>query len=207
MVYGRVYAIRSHQTTDIYIGSTKQILSKRMSDHRKEQKLYLKTNKKYMTSFDIIKYKDAYIEILFEGEFESINALRAKEGEYIREMECINKRIEGRTQQEYYEDNKPHILEEAKEYYRENKPHILERVNKYYEIHKEEKHEYNHKYYENNKKELTEYQSKYREIHKEQIKEKSCKKNTCECGGHFTHTHKSTHEKTKKHQLFLQNKV
>jgi len=109
MVYGRVYSIRSHQTTDIYIGSTTQILCKRLADHRREHKRFLEKNIKYVASFQILEHGDAYIELLFEGEFESVDALRKKEGEYQREMECVNKYIAGRTFQEYKQDNKIQI--------------------------------------------------------------------------------------------------
>ena len=61
MVYGRVYTIRSHQTDDIYIGSTTQTLSQRMTDHRKNYKQYLDKKRNYITSYEIVQYEDAYI--------------------------------------------------------------------------------------------------------------------------------------------------
>jgi biotin-(acetyl-CoA carboxylase) ligase len=54
--------------------------------------------------------------------------LRKKEGEYIREFDCIKRRIAGRTREEYYD---------------ENRVKILENKNDYYESHKEENQEYN----------------------------------------------------------------
>ena len=126
MVYGRVYSIRSHQTTDIYIGSTTQTLSQRMTDHRKNYKQYLDKKKNYITSYEIIQYEDAYIELLFEGEFESKNALERKEGNYIREMNCVNKIIAGRTPKEWREDNKDHVAEHMTQYREENKTQIAE---------------------------------------------------------------------------------
>ena len=78
MVYGRIYSIRSHQTTDIYIGSTTQILCKRLADHRREHKRFLEKNIKYVSSFKILEHGDAYIELLFEGELESRNSLEKK---------------------------------------------------------------------------------------------------------------------------------
>ena len=38
MVFGRVYAIRSHQSTELYIGSTTQALSMQMARHRRDYK-------------------------------------------------------------------------------------------------------------------------------------------------------------------------
>ena len=77
MVFGQVYAIRSHQTKDLYIGSTTQALSMRMAHHRRIHKYY--SNKTYhnVSSFEILQY-DAYIELLIEGEFESKKALQKK---------------------------------------------------------------------------------------------------------------------------------
>ena len=106
MVYGRVYTIRSHQTSDIYIGSTTQTLSMRMCKHRHDYKKYLNKTCHYITSFEIIKYDDAYIELLFEGDVESKDTLRKKEGEYIRNMECVNRCIAGRTDKEYTDEHK-----------------------------------------------------------------------------------------------------
>jgi hypothetical protein len=116
MVFGRIYTLRSHQTTDIYIGSTTQTLSQRMTDHRKNYKSYLNGTFAYITSYEILQYEDAYIELLFEGEFESKYALKQKEGKYQREMDCVNKHIAGRTKQEYEEEHKEQKKESGKRY-------------------------------------------------------------------------------------------
>jgi hypothetical protein len=178
MVHGRVYSIRSHQTTDMYIGSTTQPLCKRMADHRRVYKSFLSKKGNYVTSYEIVKYADAYIELLFEGEFESLDNLRKKEGEYIREMECVNRCIAGRTRQEW-----------QKEYYEINKPHILVQMKEYRVNHKPETLEYNSNYYEKNK---------------EIILEKMKMKFTCECGSTICIRVKSKHERTKKHLAFLE---
>ena len=138
MVFGRIYSIRSHQTTELYIGSTTQALSMRLSGHRRHYKKYLNTTFHYVTSFKILQYNDAYIELLFEREFESKDALQQKEGEYIRDMECVNKQIAGRTKKEYYEDNKDVLAENKKEYIKQNKALVSERKHTYYESNKKE---------------------------------------------------------------------
>ncbi len=177
MIFGRVYSIRSHQTNDIYIGSTTQLLSKRMVNHRDNYKQYLRTKKMYVSSFEILKYNDAFIELIFEGEFESKDALRKYEGQSIREHECVNKRIAGRTRQEYDIDNKDHLLEVSKNYKEKNKERILQVQKKYGDTHKEQKAEYR----------------------KQKI--------TCECGSIICIGDKSTHFKTKKHQAFLHDSL
>jgi hypothetical protein len=184
MVYGRVYSIRSHQTTDIYIGSTTQILCKRMVDHRYGYKYYLNKKSKYVSSYEILKHEDAYIELIYEGEFESKNALTKKEGEYIRDMDCVNKRIEGRTQKEWHEEHKEQATEYQTQYYKEHKPHLIQQSKNYNEEHKEQRIEYNKQYYED---------------HKENAKIKY----TCKCGLVCRVNTKSKHERSKKHKRLM----
>jgi hypothetical protein len=118
---GRVYCIRSHQTPNIYIGSTEQILCMRMAGHRQNYKRFL-NNKctANVTSYEILKYGDAYIELIEEVECETKSQLRAREGHYIRTMDCVNKIIAGRTKEEtnkeYYKKNKEHNCQKYAEY-------------------------------------------------------------------------------------------
>jgi hypothetical protein len=44
----------------------------------------------------------------------------------------------------------------------------------------------------------------YREKNKEEIAKKANQKFECECGGRYVFNHKSTHQKSKKHQEYLQ---
>jgi hypothetical protein len=189
MVYGRVYSLRSHQTSDIYIGSTTESLSRRIAQHRSDYKRF-STEKKgnYVSSYEIIKYEDAYIELIFEGEFESKNALHRKEGECIREMNCVNKRIEGRTKQEYAKDNKEYISQYKKQWREE---HIEERT------------EYLQKYRAEHKVE----EKQYREEHKDELAKKRKERNKikyeCSCGSICSISGKAEHERSQKHQTFL----
>lgn len=188
MVYGRVYSIRSHQTSEIYIGSTTQILCKRMSDHRNDYVQYLNKNRNFVSSFEIMQYNDAYIELLFQGEFESGDFLRKKEGEYIREMDCVNKNIAGRTKQEYRVENREYCLELQKNWYDKNK----------------ERHAKTCKNWRDTNKEYiaTHNKNKYNE-NKDKIRNKAKQKFTCECGSICGLGDKSKHIKTQKHQAFI----
>lgn len=58
-------------------------------------------------------------------------------------------------------------------------------------------------YYQENQEKLKEYLKKRYETNKDIILEKMKEKYTCECGGKYTHQHKSYHLKTKKHQNYL----
>jgi hypothetical protein len=198
---GYIYSIRSHQTKDIYIGSTEQQLSSRMSGHRAAYKMWINGYKKYCKSFEITKYGDSYIELIIEVEVQSKQDMRRIEGEHQRATECVNTRIAGRTKKEYCENNK----EQRKEYYRANAEHIIEQRKEYYEINKEKIIEYHKKYNEVNKEQLCEQQKKYYESNKEHIIEKHKEKMTCECGSVICKGVKSRHLKTKRHINYLNN--
>jgi hypothetical protein len=119
---GYIYIIRSHQTTDVYYGSTKQRLSQRMTEHRSQYKRYINGEVSYFRSVNhILKYNDAYIELIEEIEYKNKQELIAREGFFIRNNSCINKEIAGRTQKEWCNDNKEHISIYCKEKYKKKK--------------------------------------------------------------------------------------
>jgi hypothetical protein len=115
---GQIYTIRSHQTDLIYVGSTISPLHKRFHGH--------KTSNKTCSSKKIIKIGDAYIELLELFPCNSKKELNKQEGKWIRQMDCVNKQIAGRTQQEYNADNKQKIEEQRAKYYADNKQKIAE---------------------------------------------------------------------------------
>jgi hypothetical protein len=52
--------------------------------------------------------------------------LRQKEGEYIKNNECVNKHVAGRTQVEYVSDNRDRINERKRNWVNKNKERINE---------------------------------------------------------------------------------
>ena len=129
---GKIYAIKCNETDDVYIGSTVLSLNGRLSRHKCAMENYTKGKHRHMSSFDIIKYDSAYIELLEAYPCNSKEELERKEGEYIRGMECVNKNIAGRTSREKYEEKKEEILQKAKEYYQVNKEEILQQSKEKY---------------------------------------------------------------------------
>ena len=111
---GKVYAIRSHSTDKVYIGSTIETLSSRMSKHRYDFK-----HNHGVTSSEILKFNDCYIELICDYPCERKEQLDRKEGEYIRQYKdkCVNRSIAGRTNKEWVEVNKEQILNQKKQYY------------------------------------------------------------------------------------------
>jgi hypothetical protein len=170
---GKIYTIRSYQTDNVYVGSTTQTLADRMKGHRKDFKCYKKGTGNFVSSFEILKYDDAYIELVILNPCNSKTELDAVEGQYIRKMECVNKNIAGRSRKEYRMDNSDRLNEISKQYYLENKESIKERKSQYYI---------------DNRDKINEYKNQ---------------KHTCICGGKYTTGHKSQHLKTKKHQLYI----
>ena len=108
---GYVYALRSYQTDDVYIGSTFGTLRHRLYYHKHDLKQHNGGKYKYVSSYEIVKYEDAFIEMI--EKYENVNKmeLHRHEGVTIRNTEnCVNKRIAGGK-------NKDEIKQRARELY------------------------------------------------------------------------------------------
>ena len=128
---GKIYCIRSYQTDCIYIGSTTQSLSQRLSKHRQNYKVYNESKKTgFMSSFKLLKYDDCYIELIENCPCESREELERQEGKIIRNTEekCINKIVPGRTRNEWRNDNIERERQKVREYITRNKKIINEKA-------------------------------------------------------------------------------
>ena len=168
---GKIYTIRSYQTDKYYIGSTTQPLSKRLSGHK------TKFNQGNMDtkSVEIVKYEDAYIELLEDYPCSNKRQLNKREGQLIRQYknECVNKNIAGRTIKEYEVDNKEKIAEDKRKYNELNKLKIAEQKKLNYENNKDSYLEYQKEYRVENKDKIAQKKKEYYELNKEAIKEKA----------------------------------
>jgi hypothetical protein len=204
---GKIYAIKCAETDDVYIGSTIQPLQKRLVRHRGDYNLFTKDNEKYnyISSFEIVKYESAYIELLEEYPCNSSEELKKKEGVYIRTMECVNKIIAGRTHAEYRIENKEKRNRTSKEWNASNKERHAQLNKIWKENNKERWDEYNKQYKEENKETINKKAlARYYE-RKEEIKEKRKESYTCVCGSVSRKCMKSRHEKSIKHQTYINN--
>lgn len=116
----KIYKIVDANEEMVYVGSTVKTLSQRMSHHRSSFK-----SGPFTTSHNIFnKYGVENCKILLIENYpcSSKDELNKREGEYIKQLDCVNKMIPGRTSKEYYLDNKERI----KEYQDINKEHIKE---------------------------------------------------------------------------------
>lgn len=191
---GKIYSIRSHQTEKYYIGSTCQTLTKRLSKHKANYNDWKKNGKGYITSFEILKFDDAYIELLVQHPCENKDQLRKKEGESIREHKnnCVNLVIPKRTPQEYNVDNKEQKSEYWKSYYDKNKNELLKKHKEHYNENKEQIQKYTKQYRDNHQEQIQDYMKVYR-----------AKVTECACGITYGHAHKARHERTQTHKAYL----
>ena len=138
---GKIYAIRCLTSGKQYIGSTtNKTLARRLAQHKSAHTRFTKGLKQSkMTSFEIIEENNYRIELIEHYPCESKDELFSREGYFIRELECVNKVVAGRTAKEW-----------TTQYRQANKEKITERVEKY-----------NQKYYSNNKEKEKERHAKY----------------------------------------------
>jgi hypothetical protein len=176
---GVIYSIRSHQTTNVYIGSTTQTLAQRLSKHMSGYKAYLVNGKRYTSSYEIIKYGDSYIELIEECKCPNKMELCKREGYYIRTERCVNKNIMGRTMKQYRTDNADTI----KQYRTDNADTIKQ-------------------YRADNADTIKEQRKQYRADNADTIKEQRNKKYNCQCGSSYTKQNRSRHLKSLKHQEY-----
>ena len=128
----KIYKLWSPSKNIVYIGSTIEPLSTRLAKHVCSYKAYNNDNtKKYYTSFLVLDCEDYKIELLEEYACNNKQQLEKKEGEYIKDNECVNNRIAGRTKKEYYIDNIDKMKEHRKQYNIDNADKIKEQTKQY----------------------------------------------------------------------------
>ncbi len=118
---GKIYTIRNKNEKNwIYVGSTIETLSSRMSKHR------YNSEKKPHTKFysKIQDWNDWFIELYELFPCKTLEELHKREGEIIREIGTLNMLINGRTQKEYRMDTKEKKSLYDKEYRENNSDRI-----------------------------------------------------------------------------------
>ncbi len=126
---GKIYAIICNKTGLKYYGSTTLSLSMRLSIH----KYMMSKTKKNLSSFEVLKNNDYKIELVEEFPCETKDELFEREKHYIKNNDCVNKRIPFRKVKEYYNDNKNEISQQKKEYYLKNRDKIKKQsLERYY---------------------------------------------------------------------------
>ena len=194
---GRIYCIRNYVDNDLYVGCSTQPLSKRMEKHRSNMKNDRDKNTRLYTKMNELGVENFYIELVEEYPCKNIEQLRAREGEWIRKIGTLNKRIEDRTLQEWKEDNAEKMREYHKQYREEHGETLREHHRQYWNEKKDGINERRHENYSNNKEIFKEQREKHRERRREKVE--------CECGSSVCRSDLSTHRRSKKHQEFINN--
>ena len=172
----------------VYYGSTVNRLSKRLNQHKcKSHKC--KSHMLFESSNDV------RIELVEKFPCNDKNELNAREGYYIKNFDCVNRCVAGRTRKEF-----------AKKYREKNREERKEYRKKYYEQNKEKINEKQREYNEQNKEKINEKKREYYEQNKEKIKEKHREKIKCECGAEISYKSLLRHRKSKKHLDFTKLK-
>ena len=146
------YKIISANTDQCYVGSTKKPLDERLQRHEYDYKYDQEDKYCYITSYDILEFKDYSIELIETKdckdrvERDTIECMHI-----INTANTVNKVMPGRTNAQYYRQ--------------------------------------------------------YHQDHKEQINQYKNQKHNCNCGGKYTTSNKSFHERTNKHQTFINRPV
>ena len=228
---GKIYILVDNAYTKQYIGSTCESLSRRRSRHISSYKFYQSTPYKengFITSFYLFNefgIENVKIELLEFFPCNNKEELRKREGFHIRQNDCVNKCIAGRTvkerQQVWQEQNKEQIKEKKHNYYLENKEYFQKQGKVYRENHKEHIKQRDHSYYHNNKEKILKRVKEYSEANKEQIvkyhssyyqnnkekwdklKQQQKQHITCECGCILQKKALSKHFKSKQHQNYV----
>ena len=124
---GRIYKILNYVDDECYVGSTCQSLSKRMAYHRNDANKPMKQHRLLYTKMMEYGIENFYIELIETYPCENMEELRKREGHYIREFGTLNKRIAGRTHQEYNSEYRQTNREKVKEYHEANRERCSER--------------------------------------------------------------------------------
>ena len=170
---GKIYCIRDRADGDkiVYVGSTTQSLSNRMSGHRSDVG---KTGMKLHKRMGEVGTENFHIELIVDFPCDRKDQLLAEEGRHIRlhQPEC-NKVIAGRTQKEYnktYVEANREAVDARKKAYRDaNRTTLNAKQKMYDEANKEAVAAAKKKCYEARKEEILASSKVYREANKEAI--------------------------------------
>lgn len=133
----KIYCIKSKSCDTIYIGSTTQPLTSRLSEHKYNYREWFNGKRTWCSSYLILSFEDASIELLENYPCKTIHELHRKEGQLIQTAEnCINSQIAGRTSQEYdsqwRKNNRAKCVAYSTKYREKNKEKVAEYMKTYH---------------------------------------------------------------------------
>ena len=109
---GKIYKIVCRKTNLVYIGSTtNKYLCSRFATHKNT---FNNKHLRQYTSKEIFENNDCYIELIELVPCNSKDELTKRERFFIDTNDCLNKCLPGRTEIEYYQNNKEQIKQNQK---------------------------------------------------------------------------------------------
>jgi hypothetical protein len=178
----KIYKIVSYENDDVYVGSTTEpTLARRLSGHVRDYRRYLNGKCGYVTSFKGIESDNYDIQLIEAYPCNNKMELHAREGYWIKSMDCVNKYVAGRTHKE--------SVKAYQKVYQKAKKEVIKKQKK--------------AYYEENKEIILKHRKAYYKDNKETISAKRKKKEQCICGSKYTIRSKAQHTKSKKHLSYI----
>ena len=182
---GIIYKLTDN-TDRVYYGSTTQVITRRLNQHKISNVCTSKIMDKDSMQIECLE------QYYFDTDMDYKELLKKREAHYIRNFECINQVIPGRTEKEY-----------RKEYHEKNREQIKERKKEYHQKNREQIKEKKKEWCEKNREQIKEKKKRYFQENKEKITDKRKKEPfTCDCGSVVRKSDKSRHNRTKKHQAY-----
>lgn len=189
---GKIYRIVCNVTGLQYIGSTTQPLSKRLSGHKVHHSQWKAGKAHYITVFKVIEGGDVDIVLIENAPSENKEELHRAERKWIESSDCVNKSIPTRSDKEWREANTDKLHQYMKVYAQKNADKIKD---------------YQKAYRKKNGDQLRDYKKAYDELNQDAIKNKRKTEYTCECGSTFAISEKARHERSQKHNKWVDTKT
>ena len=183
---GKIYKIKCNETGEQYFGSTTGSLQVRLNSHKSQTKC-----KNQCMSRQIINRGNFQIELVENYSCETSHELHKRERFYIDNNECINHVIPTRTAKEYRQLHKEKFNECNRIWLKEHRQERNTWQNNLYKT--------NEDYREKSKVRASEYY----EQNKKKILERMLVRYVCCCGAEGSVSNKLRHEKTQRHQKFI----
>tara|TARA_R110000772_G_scaffold56317_1_gene128255 strand:+ start:21 stop:644 length:624 start_codon:yes stop_codon:yes gene_type:complete len=196
-----IYKLYNPDCYYVYVGSTRNITQRKKSH---KCACYNVNNKEYNCK----KYKTIREHDGFENWFMVVIEVMPNVTKLQAEIKEDYYRMELNATMNTYRATRGHItkeqlLSERKQYKIDNKEKITAQKKQYKIDNKEKMLAQRKQHYIDNKEKILAQNKQYRIDNKELINQKY----ECACGGKYVHTHKATHAKSKKHQIYISNNI
>jgi group I intron endonuclease len=166
---GKIYKITNNINNEVYVGSTCDILRKRFVRHTIDMRNEKNKHRPLFKLMNELGTDIFRIDLIEAYPCDDKQALRQREGHWIRQIGTLNMKIEGRSNKEWKEENKDKYDKYTKEYREINKDKLKIKDKLYYEENKEKLIEGAKEYREKNREVIKEKKKIFRKNHAEEI--------------------------------------